>query len=64
MFNFEDDICWCYNSCKPVEDNGCDETQCFRHISNRKSYPAPDVYTVAMLKGTDLCPKERNDNEL
>ena len=44
-----DDICWCADS------HECDRTDCFRHLSNRRKQPQPDICTMAMLKNTDAC---------
>lgn len=47
---FNDDICWCGNS------NECDITECFRHLSNRRPQPKPDIYTMANFMGNIDCP--------
>ena len=59
---FVDDISWCYNSMEDAE-NKCDNTHCFRHLSNRKSQPQPDIYTISAFKDTEVCPyyKENKD---
>ena len=55
MWLFDDDICWCCNS-REKGEQGCDKTECFRHLSNRKTRSHPDIFTVSFLKGTRDCP--------
>ena len=43
---FEDDICWCSDSDK------CNNTNCFRHMSNRKT---AGIFTTGSLMGTEYC---------
>lgn len=52
---FDDDICWCANSTLEGE-NGCSKVECFRHMSNRKPQPQPDIFTCGALKDTPDCP--------
>ena len=47
------DICWCISE--------CDNKECFRHPSNRN--PEFRIFTAAGLKGSDLCPLIRKDEE-
>lgn len=48
---FDDDICWCADS------DRCKNTECFRHMSNRRSAVAgPDIFTCACLMSTEICP--------
>ena len=44
------DITWCGNS------NECEDTKCFRHISNRIPESGPNIYSSALFKGTEDCP--------
>ena len=43
---FEDDICWCADS------NECDNTDCFRHMSNMK---ITGIFTCSSLMNTEYC---------
>ena len=43
---FEDDICWCSDS------DRCDNTNCFRHMNNRKT---AGIFTAGSLMGTEYC---------
>ena len=43
---FEDDICWCFDS------DRCDNTDCFRHMNNRKT---AGIFTGSALMGTEYC---------
>jgi len=52
---FEDDICWCSNSNLKGE-KGCDKTDCFRHLSNRKPQARPNIFSCGFLKNTPSCP--------
>ena len=60
---FNDDICWCGNS-NPKETDYCDKTFCFRHMANRKSQEAPDIFTMGMLKNTEVCPYYKEVNHV
>ena len=42
-----DDITWCYNE--------CDNMECFRNIKHREGREG--WFSLAMLEGTDVCPK-------
>ena len=46
-----DDITWCGNE--------CDNTECFRNQVNRRQKTG--YFTMAMLKGTDLCPSYKSN---
>lgn len=52
---FNDDICWCANSSVDCNDY-CNKIECFRHFHNRIHQPAPDIFTTAYLKDTEVCP--------
>ena len=57
MWLFDDDICWCGDS------DRCTNTECFRHLSNRRKSEGIDIFTMALLMGTEVCPltKESED---
>ena len=50
---FENDICWCANR------NKCDNIDCFRHISNRKS---AGIFITGLLMGTEYCENNKENN--
>ena len=54
---FNDDICWCGDS------DICNITECFRHMNNRKPQPSPDVFTMASLMNTSICPFYEEQSE-
>ena len=48
MYNWiHDDITWC-------GETECENTSCRRHLNNRRQKEG--VFTMSMLKGTELCP--------
>lgn len=49
----DDDVCWCGNE--------CDKLDCWRNPVNRS--PRPGVYTMALLKGTNICPLSYKESE-
>lgn len=60
------DICWCGNSYEHFKDDSgmkCTHTDCFRHMINRTPEPGPEVFTMSMLKDTELCPYYEKEKE-
>lgn len=55
---FDDDICWCYNSADG--ENGCEFVDCFRHVIHMPKREDGEryIYTIGELKGTDYCPHQ------
>ena len=55
---WSDDICWCADS------DTCDQTNCFRHLTNKDDRTT--YYSAASMKWTVYCPmekKEKKNNE-
>lgn len=50
---FHDDITWCGNECF--------NTACERNIANRLTKGG--LYSMALFKGTEMCPLQENKNE-
>ena len=51
---FDDDICWCADSEK------CSNTDCFRHMSNRKEVAG--IFTTSHLADTEYCVEYKEKN--
>lgn len=49
-----DDITWC-------GETECKNTSCRRHLNNRRQKEG--VFTLSMLKGTELCPLKKSNKE-
>jgi len=52
-----DDITWCGDS------EHCSIIKCFRHFSNRRPQPSPDVYSIAFFQKTPDCPYYESEKE-
>ena len=52
---FDSDICWCADSIR------CENTECFRHLSNKNDEER--IFTCGSLMGTEYCPMHKESEE-